>query len=158
MSRLDSKPQIGKLASDLGLKRSDKPVFEIVDYVRRRVGKVVKSYKCGNLADLLDAAAQGTNTTKFLKAGYLRFRRSSNAAADGAKAGIAGIRSCIPSSEPYSLLRREGETATFMLSGSIVMRSRSKNQSIRRMIRFRPEVRNDMARLKNFGCATFSRR
>lgn len=62
MSRLDSKPQIGKLASDLGLKRSDRPVSEIVDYVRRRVGKVVKSYKCGNLADLLDAAAHDAKT------------------------------------------------------------------------------------------------
>jgi len=62
MSRLDSKPQIGKLASDLGLKGSGKPVAEIVDYVRRRVRKVVKTYKCGNLADLLNAAAHDAKT------------------------------------------------------------------------------------------------
>lgn len=62
MNRLDSKPQIGKLASDLGLKRSDKPVSEIVDYVRRRVRKVVKAYKCGNLAELLKAAAHDAKT------------------------------------------------------------------------------------------------
>ena len=62
MSRLDSKPQIGKLASDLGLKGSGKPVAEIVDYVRRRVHKVAKTYKCGNLADLLNAAAHDAKT------------------------------------------------------------------------------------------------
>jgi hypothetical protein len=63
MSRLDAKPQIGKLASDLGLKRSEKPVAEIVDFVRRRVRKVVKDYKCGNLADLSNAAANDAKTT-----------------------------------------------------------------------------------------------
>jgi hypothetical protein len=62
MSRLDSKPQIGKLASDLGLKGSGKPVAEIVDHVRRKVRKVVKNYKCGNLADLLSAAAHDAKT------------------------------------------------------------------------------------------------
>lgn len=62
MSRLDSKPQIGKLASDLGLKGSGKPIAEIVDYVRRRVRKIVKIYKCGNLADLLNAAAHDAKT------------------------------------------------------------------------------------------------
>jgi hypothetical protein len=62
MSRLDSKPQIGKLASDLGLKGSGKPVAEIVDHVRRKVSKVVKNYKCANLADLLSAAAHDAKT------------------------------------------------------------------------------------------------
>jgi hypothetical protein len=62
MSRLDSKPQIGKLASDLGLKGSEKPVAEIVDYVRRRVRKVVKTYKCADLTGLLDAAAHDAKT------------------------------------------------------------------------------------------------
>src|SRR5258708_35909319 len=62
MSRLDSKSQSGKLASDLGLKGSGKPVAEIVDYVRRKVRKVVKNYKCGNLADLLSAAAHDAKT------------------------------------------------------------------------------------------------
>ena len=62
MSRLDSKPQIGKLANDLGLKGAGKPVAEIVDYVRRRVRKVVKTYKCGNLAELLNAAAHDAKT------------------------------------------------------------------------------------------------
>ncbi len=62
MSRLDSKPQIGKLASDLGLKGSGKPVAEIVDHVRRKVRKVVKNYKCANLADLLSAAAHDAKT------------------------------------------------------------------------------------------------
>jgi hypothetical protein len=69
MSRLDSKAQIGKLASDLGLKRTEKPVAEIVDYVRRRVGKLVRDYKCGSLADLLDAAAHDAKTV---------FRRSTS--------------------------------------------------------------------------------
>ena len=62
MSRLDSKPQIGKLASDLGIKASDKPVAEIVDYVRRRIRKVVKAYECANLADLLNAATHDAKT------------------------------------------------------------------------------------------------
>lgn len=62
MSRLDSKPQIGKLANDLGLKGSGKPVAEIVDYVRRRVRKVVKSYKCSDLTGLLNAAADEAKT------------------------------------------------------------------------------------------------
>jgi hypothetical protein len=62
MSRLDSKPQIGKLASDLGLKGSGKPVAEIVDHVRRKVRKVVKNYKCANLADLSSAAAHDAKT------------------------------------------------------------------------------------------------
>ena len=62
MSRLDSKPQIGKLAGDLGIKASDKPVAEIVDYVRRRIRKVVKTYDCANLADLLKAAAHDAKT------------------------------------------------------------------------------------------------
>jgi len=62
MSCLDSKPQIGKLASDLGLKGSVKPVAEIVDHVRRKVRKVVKNYKCGNLTDLLSATAHDAKT------------------------------------------------------------------------------------------------
>src|SRR5690348_18147840 len=62
MSRLDSKPQIGKLASDLGLKGSEKPVAEIIDYVRRQVRKVVKAYKCADLTGLLDAAAHNAKT------------------------------------------------------------------------------------------------
>jgi hypothetical protein len=62
MSRLDSKPQIGKLASDLGLKATGRPVSEIVEYVRRRVGKVVKNYKCTDLASLLGAAAHDAKT------------------------------------------------------------------------------------------------
>jgi len=62
MSRLDSKPQIGKLANDLGLSGAGKPVAEIVDYVRRRVRKVVKTYKCETLAELLNAATHDAKT------------------------------------------------------------------------------------------------
>ncbi len=62
MSRLDTKPQIGKLASDLGLKRSSKPVSEIVHYVRHRIRTVAKKYKCRTLAALLNAAAHDAGT------------------------------------------------------------------------------------------------
>jgi hypothetical protein len=63
MSRLDSKLQIMTLASDLGLKATGRPVADIVEYVRRRVGKVVKDYKCSDLAGLLTAAAHEAKTS-----------------------------------------------------------------------------------------------
>jgi hypothetical protein len=62
MSRLDTKPQIGKLASDLGLKRSSKPVSEIVHYVRRKIRSIAKNYKCRSLNALLNAAAGDAGT------------------------------------------------------------------------------------------------
>jgi len=62
MSRLDTKPQIGKLASDLGLKRSTKPVSEIVRYVRRRIRTIAKKYDCRSLAALLNAASAEAGT------------------------------------------------------------------------------------------------
>lgn len=62
MSRLDTKPQIGKLASDLGLKSSTRPVSEIVGYVRRRVLTIAKKYDCRSLAALLDAASAEAGT------------------------------------------------------------------------------------------------
>jgi hypothetical protein len=62
MSRLDTKPQIGKLASDLGLNRSSKPVSEIIEYVRRRIRKIAKNYNCRTLGGLLNAAAAEAGT------------------------------------------------------------------------------------------------
>jgi hypothetical protein len=62
MSRLDTKPQIGKLASDLGLKGSTKPVSEIVHYVRLRIRTITKKYNCRSLAALLIAAAAEAGT------------------------------------------------------------------------------------------------
>lgn len=57
MSRLDAKPQIGKLASDLGLKQSGKPVAQILQFVRRKIQSTIKKYNCQSLQSLLRAAA-----------------------------------------------------------------------------------------------------
>lgn len=57
MSRLDNKSQIWKLANDLGLKPTDRPVAEILQFVRRKVNGIVKKYHCASLKDLLIAAA-----------------------------------------------------------------------------------------------------
>ncbi|MBZ5700416.1 MAG: hypothetical protein LAN84_01060 [Acidobacteriia bacterium] len=62
MSRLDTKPQIGKLANDLGLKKSGKPVSEIVRYVRRKIRSIAKNYNCRSLTALLNAAAGNAGT------------------------------------------------------------------------------------------------
>jgi hypothetical protein len=61
-SRLDSKPQIWKLASDLGLSISDSPTRSIVQLVARRVRRISKDFHCKTLRDLLTATAAGVET------------------------------------------------------------------------------------------------
>lgn len=61
-SQLDRKPQIWKLAVDLGLKASDRPVQAIVDFVRTKVRGVAKKYHCQSLNDLLMAVAAEVGT------------------------------------------------------------------------------------------------
>jgi hypothetical protein len=56
-TRLDSKPQIHTLASDLGLQPSAKPCQRIVQFVEMRVKKIVKTFACKTLNDLLIAVA-----------------------------------------------------------------------------------------------------
>jgi len=62
MNRLDSKPQIGKLASDLGLKKTSKPVSQIVRLARKKIQKVASKYNCKSLQALLRAAAGDLGT------------------------------------------------------------------------------------------------
>lgn len=61
-NRLDSKPQISKLASDLGLQRSDSPTRTILQFVVRRVRKIAKKFGCRTLNDLLIATANEVST------------------------------------------------------------------------------------------------
>jgi hypothetical protein len=61
-TRLDSKPQIHTLASDLGLKASDKPCQRIVQFVEARVKKIAKTFTCKSLNDLLVAVANDVGT------------------------------------------------------------------------------------------------
>ncbi len=62
MNRLDAKPQIGKLASDLGLKKTTKPVSQIVRLVRKRIKSISTKYNCQSLQALLRAAAAELGT------------------------------------------------------------------------------------------------
>jgi hypothetical protein len=62
MNRLDAKAQIGKLASDLGLKKTSKPVSQIVHFVRKRIRYIAAKYKCQSLQALLKAAAGDLGT------------------------------------------------------------------------------------------------
>lgn len=62
MSRLDAKPQIGKLASDLGLKKTAKPVSQIIQLVRKRIRSIAAKYNCQSLQTLLKAAAAELGT------------------------------------------------------------------------------------------------
>lgn len=60
--RLDSKPQIHTLASDLGLQTSAKPCQRILQFVEARVKKIAKAFSCKTLNDLLLAVANDVGT------------------------------------------------------------------------------------------------
>lgn len=60
--RLDSKPQIHTLASDLGLQTSAKPCQRILHFVEARVKKIAKTFSCKSLNDLLLAVANDVGT------------------------------------------------------------------------------------------------
>jgi hypothetical protein len=62
MSKLDNKPQIWKLAVDLGLGSTTRPVSEILSHVKRRVRSVAQKFSCETLNDLLTATAQEVGT------------------------------------------------------------------------------------------------
>ena len=57
-NRLDSKPQIWKLASDLRLQRSDGPTRTVLQFVARRVRRIAKKFGCNTLNELLIATAE----------------------------------------------------------------------------------------------------
>jgi hypothetical protein len=61
-SRLDTKPQIWKLASDLGLRPGGSPTQAILKFVKRRVRGIVKKFGCQSLQDLLIATAAEVET------------------------------------------------------------------------------------------------
>ncbi len=61
-SRLDTKPQIHTLASDLGLQHSDRPCQRIVQAVETRVRIVARKFGCKTLNDLLIAVANEVST------------------------------------------------------------------------------------------------
>jgi hypothetical protein len=60
--RLDSKPQIHTLASDLGLRHTAKPCQEILRSVEARVRAISKKFKCKTLNELLFAIANDVGT------------------------------------------------------------------------------------------------
>lgn len=61
-TRLDNKPQIHTLASDLGLQSSVKPCQRIVQFVEARLKKIAKTFACKSLSDLLVAVANDVGT------------------------------------------------------------------------------------------------
>lgn len=62
-NRLDSKPQIWKLAVDLRLSASDSPCREILNFVSGRIKRIAKKFRCATLHDLLTATAAEMETT-----------------------------------------------------------------------------------------------
>src|SRR5713226_4997198 len=62
MSKLDSKPQIWKLAVDLGLGSTSRPVSEILSHVKRLVRNVAQKFSSATLNDLLTATAEEVRT------------------------------------------------------------------------------------------------
>lgn len=61
-TRLDRKPQIYTLASDLGLQRSEQPCQRILQFVEAKVKKISKTFACKSLNDLLIAIANDVGT------------------------------------------------------------------------------------------------
>src|SRR5437660_1687270 len=61
-NRLDSKPQIHTLASDLGLKHSPEPSQRILRLVEARVRAISRKFNCKTLNDLLIAVANEVGT------------------------------------------------------------------------------------------------
>jgi hypothetical protein len=62
MSKLDNKPQIWKLAVDLGLGSTSRPVSEILSHVKRRVRNVAQKFSSATLNDLLTGTAEEVGT------------------------------------------------------------------------------------------------
>ncbi len=62
MSKLDNKPQIWKLAVDLGLGSTTRPVSEILNHVKQRVRNVAQKFSSATLNDLLTATAEEVRT------------------------------------------------------------------------------------------------
>jgi hypothetical protein len=60
--RLDSKPQIWKLAVDLGLPISEVPTRAILRFTTDRVRKAARKYSCASLGELLNAVAAEVGT------------------------------------------------------------------------------------------------
>src|ERR1017187_10518707 len=61
-TRLDRKPQIHTLASDLGLPRSEQPCQRILQFVEAKVKKISKTFACKTLNELLIAIANDVGT------------------------------------------------------------------------------------------------
>ncbi len=61
-SRLDGKPQIHTLASDLGMRHSDRPVRSIVQALEARARRICKKFACKTLNELLIAIANDVGT------------------------------------------------------------------------------------------------
>ncbi len=61
-NRLDSKPQIRTLASDLGLPISNTPCRAILGHVRARIRRVSRKFNCKSLNSLLEATANEVET------------------------------------------------------------------------------------------------
>jgi hypothetical protein len=59
---LDSKPQIWRLAADLGLPSSPTPSRRIRDMAVKRIRQIAKQFECANLNALLKAAAADVDT------------------------------------------------------------------------------------------------
>ncbi len=60
--RLDSKPQIWRLAADLGLPSSVSPSRRIRDQVIKRIKQIAAKFRCRSLNELLSAAAADVET------------------------------------------------------------------------------------------------
>lgn len=63
MSKLDSKPQIWKLAVDLGLGSTGTPVSDIVRFAKTRVRNVAHKFGSSSLGALLDATSAEVGTS-----------------------------------------------------------------------------------------------
>jgi hypothetical protein len=61
-NRLDNKPQIRTLATDLGLPASESPCQDILRMVAGRVRRISKKFKCKSLGELLTATANEVGT------------------------------------------------------------------------------------------------
>jgi len=62
-SRLDSKPQIWTLATDLGLPPLGSPTLGILRLVTNRIKRIAKKFRCTTLSELLVATAGEVETT-----------------------------------------------------------------------------------------------
>src|ERR1035438_1577693 len=60
--RLDNKPQIRTLATDLGLLPSKSPCQQILQFVAARIKRISKKFNCKCLNDLLNATANDVDT------------------------------------------------------------------------------------------------